>query len=243
MKIILAHGVLGFGKIDLKDRFSYFKGVAQKLQSLGHQVLAPSVSPIGTIENRARTLANNIVTFVNDRERALVIAHSMGGLDARYAISRIEGVASRIGTLVTIGTPHFGSPIADLIDIAPELFFGLDKKTALHDLTTGAGKDFDKVHDDHGVTIHCIAGIGRSKSLLRTSLAFSPTYAFMAAKGLDNDGMVPLDSASRGAAPWDTWPTDHADEIGWNLDKPAAAPAEEHLERYVNLVRRVEGAR
>ena len=44
-----------------------------------------------------------------------VIAHSMGGLDARYAIRNVPQVADRVKTLVTIGTPHRGSPVADAV--------------------------------------------------------------------------------------------------------------------------------
>ena len=42
-----------------------------------------------------------------------IIAHSMGGLDARYAIAKL-GLADRVASLVTIGTPHLGTPLANL---------------------------------------------------------------------------------------------------------------------------------
>src|SRR5204862_5513379 len=50
--------------------------------------------------------------------RVNVIAHSMGGLDARYAIARL-GAADKIASLVTIGTPHHGTPLAELGRIGP----------------------------------------------------------------------------------------------------------------------------
>src|SRR5262249_23485082 len=52
-----------------------------------------------------------------------IIAHSMGGLDARFMLS--PGNPDRIGipirSLTTISTPHQGSPIADLLDHASHL--------------------------------------------------------------------------------------------------------------------------
>jgi triacylglycerol lipase len=41
-----------------------------------------------------------------------LIAHSMGGLDARYMITHL-GMADRVRTLTTISTPHHGSYLAD----------------------------------------------------------------------------------------------------------------------------------
>jgi triacylglycerol lipase len=42
----------------------------------------------------------------------------MGGLDARHMIVD-HGMADRVATLTTIGTPHHGSPVADHIKKAP----------------------------------------------------------------------------------------------------------------------------
>lgn len=47
-----------------------------------------------------------------------LVAHSMGGLDSRYLIAHLQPDAeteNRILSLTTIGSPHRGSPIADLI--------------------------------------------------------------------------------------------------------------------------------
>jgi len=41
-----------------------------------------------------------------------IIAHSMGGLDARFLISQL-GMANRVVSLTTIATPHRGSYFAD----------------------------------------------------------------------------------------------------------------------------------
>ena len=49
-----------------------------------------------------------------------VIAHSKGGLDTRYAISRL-GMSQYVASLTTINTPHIGCEFADyLLDKIPE---------------------------------------------------------------------------------------------------------------------------
>ena len=64
---------------------------------------------------RGEQLAAAILRQVPGAEREHIIAHSMGGLDARHAIAHVPGLAGRVATLVTIGTPHRGSPVADAI--------------------------------------------------------------------------------------------------------------------------------
>jgi len=51
-------------------------------------------------------------------QKTHIIAHSMGGLDSRYLLSPDNPTPNRmpIRSLTTIGTPHFGSPIADAVD-------------------------------------------------------------------------------------------------------------------------------
>lgn len=256
MKVILAHGVLGFGTIDiLNQHVTYFKGVAADLTRLGVEVRTPFVNPSGPVTERADALATAIRDFFSPEERGHVIAHSMGGLDARFALAQLDGVAERVKALVTIGTPHFGSPIADLLSTAHALhsLFGIDpvilreveSSVALRDLTTDAAKEFTAANPDQGnVRYHHILGTGRHGSLpalplFHTCAAFSGTFAFMAAKRLVNDGMVPFESASRNETPWEVWEVDHADEVGWNLDDPLAAPSPEHLARYRHIVRRL----
>src|SRR5262249_46024994 len=41
-----------------------------------------------------------------------IIAHSMGGLDARHLISRL-GFSGRVRSLTTVATPHRGSALAE----------------------------------------------------------------------------------------------------------------------------------
>jgi triacylglycerol lipase len=46
--------------------------------------------------------------------RVNIVAHSQGGLDARYVVSTL-GYGDRIASITTVATPHRGTPIADLV--------------------------------------------------------------------------------------------------------------------------------
>src|SRR5207237_783809 len=106
-----AHGFLGFDEIGLGNRkHLYFRGIGEQLERAGAQLYCPRVPPASSISARAARLADLIRALPEPRVN--IVAHSMGGLDARFAISRL-GLADKVASLVTIGTPHLGTPLAD----------------------------------------------------------------------------------------------------------------------------------
>jgi len=108
LPIVLAHGYLGFGAL---GPLNYFNNVASILRAAGAtQVFAPDVAPKGTLQTRSAQLAQQINAQFND-QKVHVIAHSMGGLDAR---SLIAGGATNIASLTTLGTPFRGTLAADV---------------------------------------------------------------------------------------------------------------------------------
>lgn len=96
------------------DRLHYFRGIRTALVADGFDVFHTSVSFAGSVETRAAGLKREIERVLSESgaRKVHVIAHSMGGLDARYAVARL-GLADRVASLTTIGTPHHGSSYAD----------------------------------------------------------------------------------------------------------------------------------
>ena len=253
--IVLAHGLLGFG--DMLPRtlsflpcVHYFNGIAKRLRKLGHTVLEPQVSPIGSIQVRGDALAQEILRQTNPGDRVHILAHSMGGLDARYAISKTADLVERVATLVTIGTPHRGSPVADavvnrtgpLLESIPDRLrrrLELDAG-ALHDLTTAVCTQFDMdTPDDPRVRYINIAGdASQDKDEL---FLYRLTIAIGHMTGEPNDGMVTRSSALReDHTHLPDWPVDHAGEVGWTkaLLKPwrGKEAFERHIARYDAIV-------
>jgi|ERR1044071_10053112 triacylglycerol lipase len=234
--IILAHGVLGFGSLtDFPGPIEYFNGVAGHLRNHGHEVFAPQVNPIGSVIEHGQQLADFIQQNVPSGRKVHVIAHSMGGLDARHAITNIFKEPMPIVTLATIGTPHLGSPVADAIfegsgpifdEIPKWIRTQLGQKTpALQDLTTKVCQRFDLATQDiEGVDYFEIAGDARKAK--HELFLFSLAAAIGRIADPVNDGVVTKLSALRQRTDGKTsrltpaqqvsdWPTDHAGEVGW----------------------------
>jgi len=116
-RILLAHGLLGFSRI---GDLAYFNGVRGCFDK-ACEFIEPQVAPTGAIRDRAQQLEDAIRKNVPSSElngggTIHIVAHSMGGLDARYLISS-KGLkrASWFASVTTISTPHRGSPLADII--------------------------------------------------------------------------------------------------------------------------------
>ena len=92
-------------------KLHYFRGIVRHLETLGCHAHAVRLPAAASVPERAQMLVDKIDAMAHDRVD--IIAHSLGGLDARYALSRL-GLARRVRALVTVGTPHHGTPLADL---------------------------------------------------------------------------------------------------------------------------------
>jgi len=273
MNIVLAHGILGFSHLDVPLlQVDYFSGVADFLRNrFQAAVIAPAVDPTAGVEIRSEMLRASIQAAVaadqlRPKEPIHIIAHSMGGLDARRMISKSPvikagGESIAIQTLATIGTPHRGSPVADLVSLrflntipflAPALSAseqGLGRILShfrisldgLLDLTSESADRFNSTNpDQRPVKYLSFAGGGRP-GLAPTSRFFLPYHAFINvhSQGKElSDGVVAVSSAKWGIFDPNLWPGDHADEIGHNLDSPFTKPDEDTLRRYEQIVLR-----
>lgn len=246
MNIVLAHGFLGFSEI---STIRYFNGVRERLESVfgpSIKVLVPQVGAVAGIEERGGQLGEQIVAATENgsldpKDKVHIIAHSMGGLDARFMISEnIKGLAPCLGSLTMIGTPHQGSEIADLICGAVDIkivmklqkeliHYGIinmemiealaSKFGGLRDLTTKRAEKFnEKYSNERGIPFYYIAGAGRKVGKPTCLLLAIPHRCIEILSDCKvNDGLVSVASATRGKAAT-SWPADHADEIGYNFD-------------------------
>jgi triacylglycerol lipase len=218
--IVLAHGYFGFHAIGVASlRPEYFRGVRQVLEALGHTVHVARVSPTAGIPVRAAQLRGQIERF--GAERVNIIAHSMGGLDARYAITHL-GLGARVASLTTIGTPHQGTPLADCVLAVGELrrlrrmlaSLGADVD-GLYDLTTAQMREFNRlVVDAPDVLYASVIGAARPQ-LSPVNALLVPGHAYLSRVIGDNDGIVPVGSQSWGER-LDEVLADHWAQIGWH---------------------------
>ncbi len=112
--VVLHHGLFGGRKKIGGLGWSSFKGIDRALERAGYRVTVSFVHPTAGIERRARQLKRWILEHcdLSDGQRIVLVTHSMGGLDARFMLSRL-GMESKVAALITICTPHRGSAYAD----------------------------------------------------------------------------------------------------------------------------------
>lgn len=94
----------------------YFREYRSFFESKGCKVALAEFPPAGTIEERALILTKEAEQFDHAVPGApmIWIAHSQGGLDARLALNRDVPLPA-VRALVTIGTPHQGSKLAEWV--------------------------------------------------------------------------------------------------------------------------------
>jgi triacylglycerol lipase len=260
MNIVLSHGILGFSHI---GPINYFRDIAERFTGRGHKIIAPKVDPTRGVRFRGRQLREQIKDalaqgVLDPKAKSHIIAHSMGGLDSRYILSpkSPDRLESPIRSITTISTPHRGSPIADLLDpqhgshvgdllgdLARTAFSQFNiSLDGLHDLTTDACREFNRLFtDDTAVDYFSVASSGRTDGI-KTSLPLLPLHAYIASKtGQDvkNDGVVSVDSAHWGTVDPNTWPGDHVEAVGYNLDN-LLVPPKFYLAKYDQILVNLE---
>lgn len=116
--VLLCHG---YGAIASLVKPSPLYDVALLLRVHNVLAFAPNIVPYAKIETRAKSWARLIKTLTDQTPtgKVNVIAHSMGGLDMRYALAKLD-IEDHIASFTTISTPHRGTSLAELTLKTPE---------------------------------------------------------------------------------------------------------------------------
>ncbi len=249
--IVLAHGIarpdylidtvfrtLNLSVYDfglLSDRLHYFRGIGSYLRKHGFEVYHSNVSFAADVEIRARDLKKEIhrIQRKSGKDKVHIIAHSMGGLDARYMIVN-EGMANAVISLTTIGTPHWGTPMADyVIKMGADKLIGLFKMfinlEGISSTTTYSVQYFNKQAEaaeaENTVFYQTYSSFqDRERVFFLFQMAYDIVYE---AEGI-NDGLVSVRSQTwvdelvspkgvRKPVPHHEFPfkADHLEQVGW----------------------------
>jgi triacylglycerol lipase len=208
--IILIHGT---GFRDHKF-LNYWGRIPKALENQGAEIFYSNQDAWGIIEKNAEMIKNSILEVLtkSGSEKVNLIAHSKGGLEARYMIHEL-GMDQYVASLTTISTPHHGSKTMDLffnfplflykfISIFVNLYFKLlgDKEPdfykASRQLSTICCKDFNhKIENAPCIYYQSYTSI--MKNSLSDIFLFFPHFFIKRIEG-DNDGMVAVNSAKWG---------------------------------------------
>jgi triacylglycerol lipase len=214
----------------------YFHALPGALRQAGNVVVQARLSPTGGIAQRAEQL-QALLESLSANEPVHLLAHSMGGLDARYLISRL-GMAPRVLSLTTLGTPHRGSSFADwasprFLRVVRPLFdhVGVSRQ-GFDDVTVESCKHFnDQTPDAPGVRYYSVAG-RITHCLLRASWSVSEPIIWR--NEGENDGLVSVASATWGES-CEVWDGDHLSLVNW----PQAFTPCDRLPLYARLIGRL----
>ncbi|QLQ78771.1 hypothetical protein HG537_0B01200 [Torulaspora globosa] len=226
----------------------YWMGVKKKLEEKGCTVITSKVPGFGSIEERAvilnafleretkklkETLSkgqvynteevdSNASFKEEERIKLNLIAHSMGGLDCRYLISRIPNKSYKVISLTTVSTPHRGSEMADYVvalfeDLKQNAPFDTSKQilpASFYELTTQYMSYFNKITpDDPDVSYFSYGSYFEPKWYNAFVMPWKIIYT--ATNGQPNDGMVTVRSSKWGQYQGTLADTDHLDLINW----------------------------
>ena len=110
--ILLVHGVF------FRDTkyFNYWGRIPGELEANGATIFYGNHHSASSVADSADELKSRIAEILAETsaEKLNIIAHSKGGLDCRYAISKL-GISDKVASLTTINTPHNGCLFADYL--------------------------------------------------------------------------------------------------------------------------------
>ena len=246
--IVLAHGIARFDVLleilkqklkipdtELGEHFHYFKGIKPHLELHGFTVFHPNQDFAGSAELRSGQLKQRVeeVLAQTGAAKVHIIAHSMGGLDARHMIVDL-GMADRVASLTTIGTPHRGTILADhvlshggvlLMDVLQRVI----NVDGFVDLTIAKCEEFNRrAEDSEAKNAVAYQTYASTEDFRRVFAPLIPSWLFIRDHEGRNDGLVPF-----GSQQWTEAlvgsdgrrkpvvrkefpvPADHLNQVGW----------------------------
>ncbi len=216
--IVLVHGYAGSDQFILG--IDYFYGIQEALEDQGAKVFVVDMSAFNTSSVRAQQLKTFVlrVLAITGKSKVNIIAHSQGGLTARYMISNL-GMAGKVATLVMISAPNRGTALADVVigklpnaaqwaisAIANTLWGGIIAGEANSDFLAATNEmthDYmnnvfnPNTPDSPSVKYYSYAG---KMYAISPNIIFTPTWLLLRYYDGDSDGIVPVASAR-----WGIW--------------------------------------
>jgi alpha-tubulin suppressor-like RCC1 family protein/pimeloyl-ACP methyl ester carboxylesterase len=192
-----------------------------------------------SVDAAASDLASELQQKFGGRTDVIIVAHSMGGLVARAAVE-LHGAGTQVRRVITLGTPHVGTPLAvpaAWLNLTPFLSFG---SQGTKDLQPESSNGFIRRLNAASLparrpTYHTIAG-----DLQGGSCTSSPVFCGMFEAGdrilrllgPGSDGVVPTPSAAWTA----TDPDGRYGEVAMGLNHDAVTSDAALLQRVAALV-------
>lgn len=209
--LVLLHGI-GFRDLQY---FNYWGRIPKELTRNGALVYYGHQEAWGTIEANALSIKATLEKIMEEThcDKVNLIAHSKGGLDARYLISGLH-MDDHIASLTTMSTPHYGSELLNILNQLPDGIYRLissiidanykklgdhapDCYHASKQLSPEFCQEFNAKYPD-SPKVYYQSYASYIKSTLGDSLLSIPNLLMFFAGAPKNDGLVTIDSAKWG---------------------------------------------
>lgn len=216
--VILAHGWAG------TDEFifgiDYFYGIKAALEDEGVDTYVADMGAFNTSMVRGERLKSFIleVLAITGAQKVNIIAHSQGGITARYVISNM-GMSKKVASLVMISTPNRGTALCDVatgklpklaqyaIEVLADTFWGGiiagDEDPHFRKATLEMTHyNMEQVFNPNTPNISGVSYFSYAGKLFAGSpnLLLTPTNLILQYYDGDNDGVVPVKSSK-----WGIW--------------------------------------
>ena len=208
--LVLIHGV---GFRDFKY-VNYWGRIPKELIRQGATVYYGNQEAFATVEYNAQDIKEKIINIVKETgcEKVNIIAHSKGGLDARYMVSKLE-MGNYVASITMMSSPHKGVKFVDIACHIPDVIYkGISKAfnkyfkligdknpdfyTATRQFSTCNSKIFnEEVRDVAEVYYQSYATVMNN---IFSDYILSIPYVLVKLTEGDNDGLVSTDSAKWG---------------------------------------------
>ncbi len=198
------------------------------LERLGFDVVIPRLPWGQSIERRATYVAEQLK---GESGPLHLVAHSMGGMDARYYITHLDGYKKTV-SLTTLATPHRGSTAAD--HEMQTWYSPYRHLPAVADLTRTSMRQFNDRTPNHGDVIY--RGYAAARSIHELPWLTRRFGRMIAKNEGENDSQVSVISAQWGEHQG-TLKADHFELIGMNiwLNPFSRRPRFDHLPVYRDI--------
>lgn len=205
--ILMLHGV-GFRDHKL---FSYWGRVPKELVRNGAVIYYGHQEGWGVTEENALVIRDKIMQMLEENhcDKVNIIAHSKGGIDARYAIGAL-GMGDKVASLTTVCTPHHGSPLVPYLRRMPDGLYRFlcrcidrgfraygDERPDVYrsglELDPAYCEEFNRKYPDHpGIYYQSYTSVMKG---WYSEVFCSIPYMILKRLAGDNDGLVPEESA------------------------------------------------
>lgn len=149
--IVLVPGFFGFANLGDFAYFGHVKDLVTEIApSMGveGQVRVVATEPTASLPRRAALLCEAVAALLEETPGDVaVVGHSSGGLDARLLVTPhvslptsadVEACAGEVRAVVTVSTPHHGTPLAHLFtSLLGQQLLQLLSLTTIYTLRTG----------------------------------------------------------------------------------------------------------